>query len=128
MISKGSIKTKPIKFNGNFSSVAIVTANVAQQVFSPAANVRGAVINAADFIGWVSGAYYGMRLIAALTTPTSISDGISIPLARSPVQTVNYLTSGWLHAEINIPPGYGLYWISSQGEAGGHRSVLYTLL
>ena len=99
-------------------------------MFSPAANVNGAVVHLAGAHSTVAaGNIPRASLLAKASAPTSVVDGD----VMSSTDTGGLITgAGWgehrLRNAVFIPAGKGLYFISTDAESGGLRHALYTLL
>lgn len=118
-------------YGASFASSALLAANTAQQVFAPAANVRGAWIVAAAARSGNSTSNGEIALIAKTSAPTTVVDGDVLAGVDCMMQQgtpASFVVTAKLQSRIFVPAGKGLYWISNIAEGAGTRSVLYTLL
>lgn len=118
----------PLKYGASFKSTTVRAANTPDTIFTPAANVRGAVLHLAQIAGGNAANTWSWSLLAKASAPTTMIDGDVIPLDVSAPQAAAYWGSGSLPREIFIPPGMGLYIISGSNESAVLKSALYTLL
>lgn len=130
LIISGSVNTieDGVSYGASYKSNSIFTANVADTIFTPAANVNGAVIHTAEFYFENNAGILG-SMIAKNAAPANVADGdvliVTIPAAISP----NRIMVGRLTRPIKIPAGKGLYLISSATElTTSLKSCNYTLL
>lgn len=117
-----------LEYASSYKSNTAKAANTPDVIFSPAANVNGAILKAAQ--SHSSSASFTMpAFIAKNAAPTSNIDGDVLAVG----------TAGWnngsaictfvnINREIKIPAGLGLYFITGGAEGNSHRSALYTLL
>lgn len=109
----------------SYNSNTIMAANAPQTIFTPAANVNGAIIHSAMNLSY--GVSIHGVILAKATAPTSVVDGeiIAMNHGHNNVGTLNALA---LNQPIKIAAGKGLYRISNVAEVIALASVLYTLL
>lgn len=120
---------QPESYSSSYKSTTALGANAPETVFTPAANVNGAIVHYASYsmaLGANSSMTFGY--IAKASAPVNILDGDVIPMignmAAGSAQIGNYS----LDKSIRIPAGKGLYALTGIAEAVAFRSVLYTLL
>lgn len=122
----GNVTVVEPVYNGNYASVTPMAANSPATVFTPAANVNGAIVNLATMNSF-SGASGFASLLAKASVPVSVVDG-DVLLICAPPTTVYYGSPFQINSKVRIPAGKGLYFISSALETTGARSCTYTLL
>lgn len=122
----GNVTVVEPVYNGNYASVTPMAANTPSMVFSPAANVNGAIVNLATMNSFSGVAGYA-SLLAKASAPASVVDG-DVLLICAPPTTVYYGSPFQINSKVRIPAGKGLYFISSALETTGARSCTYTLL
>lgn len=116
-------------YGASFKAYSILAAATAEQVFSPASNVNGAIIHRANGQAWNAGAPL-LALVAKNSAPASVSDGDVIATTNN-FSTVTGGATALMKIEtpINISAGKGLYFINIGADTTTMlRSVLYTLL
>lgn len=113
-------------YNGNYASVTPMAANTPSTVFSPAANVNGAIVNLATMNSYSNTAGYA-SLLAKASAPASVVDG-DVLLICAPPSSIYYGNPFQINTKVRIPAGKGLYFISSVLETLGARSCTYRLL
>lgn len=121
---------KPIKYGASYKSNTGLAVNTPETIFSPAANVNGAILWAASHISQASGVPYSSFLAKTSAPATSLDgDAVLSPNMLSLIVASNTYGSGSkLDRPVFIPAGKGLYFISPVAETGAIRSALYTLL
>jgi len=112
------------EYTSSYVHTTNLAANTASQIFSPAANVNGAIIHNAQLL--VIGNNLRSVLIAKSGTPANITDGAPI-LGCIGISTGVH-TSSILNKSIKLNAGLGLYRISDVAESIAYCHVLYTLL
>lgn len=124
-------QNKPLEYLASYKSNTALAANTPETVFTPAANLNGAVINRMEFASWNSGgaASFYQAFIIKSSAPSSVIDGDIVAMANHYFNTGTVvIISGKSEQQIKIPAGKGLYFISGIAETNALRSVLYTLL
>lgn len=121
--------TKGVPYGASFVTINNLTANVAEQVVSPAANTNGLLILNAQYLSGNNTAQSRTSLLAKSSAPSTNTDGDAIltPQNYNLIGTLQ-LVSGTLVTPVRISAGKGLYFIGGQTETFASRSVLYTLL
>lgn len=135
VIVSGNSKISPLYVEGEIDSfyswykdTTAVPALTANAVFLPAANVNGSIVDLVEYITGSATAGYG-AFLAKQTTPTGINDGVPVCTPSTFTSAASYFTfSGQLNRRVNIPAGYGLYYISLTAEIMASRAVRYRLL
>lgn len=100
-----------------------MAANTPATIFTPAANVKGAIVVAAQIQTHNPSGVSVM--IAKNAAPASITDG-DVILAQ--LNSAAYIPASQLQTPIFIAAGLGLYTICNVAETNGFRAALYTLL
>jgi hypothetical protein len=116
-------------YGGSFKSNTSLAANGVETIFTPAANVNGAILQSCRYSGQVASGY-GIALIAKTSAPANVLDGDVIAS-----NDINVFASGSqiqvnmkLERPVSIPAGKGLYLITAAADAlTPMKSVLYTL-
>jgi hypothetical protein len=116
---------RPEAQTGSFADISTTVANTPITVFTPAANVNGAILLTADLGFQNSGVGAEIDVfITKASAPTSIVDGsiILVAMMRTPVTSasVGYAT---LQSPQFIAPGQGLYFISNVGLAANNNNI-----
>ena len=106
--TRDSLKT-PVSANGSFASGVAVAANTPITVFTPAANVNGAILLSASMHS-SEAATHMTAFLARTVAPTSVFDGEVFLLAAF---TGSSNGSAQLHSSQFIQPGQGLFFIAS---------------
>lgn len=117
-------------YNGSYKSLTALAANTPDVIFTPAANVNGAIITRAAFYSSGNGVWPCMSLVAKASAPATVLDG-DVILSKSGSSFVSTYSNeyGQLETPIFIPAGKGAYWICASAEStAAHRSTLYNLL
>lgn len=70
--------TKGMAYSASFKSLTNMASNTAETIFTPAANVNGAVIHACQMFSANNTGFAGIALIARNVVPLSVSDGETI--------------------------------------------------
>jgi len=118
----------PFTYGASYKSNTALAANTPEAVFTPAANVNGAIIYQCEFQSNTSGFTNGGYL-AKSSAPVSVIDGDVICLTTGGHNTAGVFANyGKNNKTIKISAGKGLYFIAGGVEGGAHRSCLYTLL
>lgn len=122
-----NLLTRPLQASGSYGVLSTgMAANTPVQVFAPAANVNGAILLTASMTDQ-SGTAQMLTLLSKATAPASVVDG-DIYLA---LDIVNAACHASLSEAQKIPPGHGLYFISSAilgATANQIRNCRYLLL
>lgn len=108
------LQVRPEARTGFLTTGAAMVANTPETIFTPAANVNGAIILSASLVHYQSGgAVPGPVLISKASAPASPTDGAVYmqPQAIS-LSGAAYVGAGNLPKEQHVPAGEGLYWIS----------------
>lgn len=116
-------------YGASYKSITALLANTPDVVFTPAANVNGAIIHASNFT--TSNATDARSCyLAKVAPPVSVIDGDVILMCDALSVGTNYLAAASLKKPIKIAAGKGYYYISNIAELANQamRSVLYTLL
>lgn len=97
---------------GSVMSTAALSANTPITIFTPAANVNGAILLSAD-ISEFDATQSAAGFVAKASAPTSVTDGEPIFMSRmiGAYATTNHYFGGSLSKEQYIAPGLGLYFI-----------------
>lgn len=116
-------------YGASYRSITANTANVAEQIFSAASNINGAIIHAASFAEYNATTVPTPAFLAKATAPSSVVDG-DIILGQ---EGFNFFTSanttgGSLKNPLKIAAGKGLFYITNIAQSSCSRGVLYTLL
>lgn len=124
-----TIQNLGASYGASYRSVALLAANTPETIFTPAANVNGAILHSAQFYSQCGSGGANTALLAKTSAPSSVTDGDGILSADSAASQAGApaLTAS-LQNPIRIPAGKGLYAISAILETVGSRSALYTLL
>lgn len=121
--------SKPIKYGSAWKSNAVQAANTAVEVFSAAANARGAIIWLASLCSHNSAGWSVPVMIAKAGVPANVTDGdvlLAGPLAV--LGTSSYTAHAKLERSVFVPAGRGLYFINTTADNAGLRHVIYDLL
>lgn len=107
-----------------------MAANTAVIVFSPAANVRGAIIWSAHHADNHGAGGAIATLVAKASAPATILDGEVIAMSENAATGTAPATNISMREPQRIAPGLGLYFLVNQASAGAStaRAVRYTLL
>lgn len=121
------------QYGASFKSTAVMTANVAEKIVDPAANVNGLIVWSASFSERQTSQASSSAILAKASAPTNVVDGDVIVGSESIITagSLNFTcNNGRLPNAIRVPAGKGLYYITGANQDGSHnaRSVLYTLL
>jgi hypothetical protein len=124
-----SVSDSGYQYSSSFKSIAALSVNTAQSVFSAASNTQGAIVWRAAMFSYATPSFTHPCLIANATAPASVTDGDVIASADNGFAVGAYLSQSLkLEKPVKIAPGKGLFFIASAGENTGSRSVLYSLL
>lgn len=133
VVTVGNAKSAPANvvdagfdYGASYKSTTALAALTAEQVFSAAANVNGAIVWIAEAL---SGAGAGSQMaayIAKATAPATLIDGDV--LTCSDFAFTNTWARTKLARPVKVPAGKGLYFISLLAELTPHRMCMYTLL
>lgn len=122
---------RPELQTGSFNDVSVLVANTPITVFTPAANVNGAVLLSAEICA-VDAAGQVQAFVTKASAPASPADGSMLLAARCTAMNASLLSfSGQLPKEQIIAPGLGLYFISNAALAAGannQRAARFRLL
>lgn len=115
--------------SGIFSSSTNLAANSPVTIVSSAANINGIIVYRATVQNYNLTSMSLQALISRQTPPASIADGnmIMIPDSQA-VVSGNYWVGGKLDKPIYIPPGFGLYYLSTLLTTVNLLNVHYTIL
>lgn len=122
------VLTRPLLPGSSWKDTSTMVANTPLTVFTPAANVNGAIIHSADAqdittVGFIQ------TFLAKASAPTGYTDGEIIAMSKYWPITGNNVQNLTLQNPTRIAAGLGLYFLSSQnGTAGYLRTCRYTLL
>jgi len=127
--SKIPVYQAGLDYASSFKSVAAMAANTPETIFTPAANVNGAIIHAGNFSASAVNNTTGTTFLAKAGAPANNTDGDVIITASSGFSvSTTVITYGCLLQPIKIAAGKGLYAICTIAEATAFRSALYTFL
>lgn len=116
-------------YGASYRSITALLANTPETVFTPAANVNGAIIHSAQFHDHNTTSLQSPAFLAKASAPVTVIDGDAILSTDGTlIFTSASSMSASLKKPIKIPPGKGLYFITNVAQTGANRSVLYTLL
>lgn len=124
----GQNPNSPIRYGSSYKSNTNLAANTPETLFTPAANVNGAVVFMAEYTHADAGLGVGFTFVAKTSAPTTIIDGDVLPMTGA-MQGAN--GAGGIRSlskPVFIPAGKGLYAISTTAETVCLRSALYNLL
>lgn len=113
---------RPEPSNGNFANIAALVGNTPLTVFTPAANVNGAVLLSAD-ISAVDTSLGAQAFIAKSSAPTSITDGEVLLVTKTILASTNTVIGAVLPKEQFIAAGLGLYFLASSAAAANGSSI-----
>ena len=124
------VDNRGTSYGASYKSNTSLVANTPEVVFTPAANINGAIIHSAMFVGGSPSAQSGCYLAKA-SAPISVLDGdvilsgdVYVPFSGGSAY------SGSLKLPIKIAAGKGLYFVVpiTESVVPAMRSSLYTLL
>lgn len=118
-----------IKYGSSWKSNATQAANTAVEVFSAAANARGAIVWMASLCSHNSSGWSVPVMLVKAGVPVSVTDGdilLAGPLAM--LAASSYTSHARLDRPVFVPAGRGLYFINTTADNAGLRHVLYDLL
>ncbi len=124
---------RPESYTGVYTSSVMLAANTPEVVFSPAANVNGAIVYAAQSVNYATLGNMESYLAKA-SAPANIIDGVPIVVSQANVinsSNTNVISYTKLDRDVFVPPGLGLYFIASaamSSAAGSVRFCRYRLL
>lgn len=125
----------PLVSTGNFKSSAAMVANTPETVFTPAANVNGAIVLGAGFWTHSAASSSFPMLLAKASAPTTFLDGEVYPILSQAITGPAYIVNtGKLEKPQFVAPGLGLYYISQDALPAAaanlptHRAARYRLL
>ncbi len=128
-LSAGSLNTlrQPLAATGFYSANSLTSSNVAETVFTAAANINGAILLSAHAGSFNATSSPSGGFIAKATAPTTAIDGQVIAgLINVPGQNASTLSSSQPQF---IPAGLGLYYITDFSETTAKaRSARFRLL
>ena len=118
-------------YGASYKSITALAANAPDTIFTPAANVNGAILHDCDLL--VYGASNNLSsIIAKNSAPTTVVDGDVLLMTQSFNGGTLYRNSKGFNRPVKIPAGRGLYRISSTAESVTANQVAayanYTLL
>lgn len=118
------------EYTNSYVSNTTKAANTPDTIFTPAANVNGAIVWHCDFATeTAAAAFANSAVLAKNAAPANVTDGVAIVTGVNPTtRNANYGCSGELKNPIKIPAGLGLYFIATNAESNAMRSCTYTLL
>lgn len=126
----GTINAAPygMSYGASYKSTSALVANTGDVVFSPGANVNGAVIWAAGFLHQETVAA-GISLVAKASAPASIVDGDVLLQTQNFTNAASNFECGALPNPVFVAAGKGAYFIAAAASnTAALRSALYTLL
>lgn len=124
-----NILEQPQVYGASFRSIANLAANTPEVVFTPAANINGAIIHSMQFFDKNGGTICNPAYLAKTSAPTTVTDGDAILSTDNYIEITGSLGhSASLKKPIKIASGKGLYFITNALQSNANRSVLYTLL
>lgn len=116
-------------YGASYRSITTLAANTPDTIFTPAANVNGAILHSAQFLDANGTGWSVPSFLAKANAPVSVVDGESILSSDNQVATgTTWAAFGSLKNPLKIPAGKGLYFISNIASTIVSRSALYTLL
>ena len=116
--------------SGSYSSIALLAANTPETIFTPAANVNGAVVLSGGMTSSNGANITTCGFIAKSgAAPTNIGDGtvIFMPCDMVTVST-GYHRAGSMKNKAYIPAGMGLYALTTLAESSAQRYAQYKFL
>lgn len=119
-----AVSDKGYAYGASYTSLALLAANTPDAIFTPAANVNGAIVWDAKLIASYAAAAVGV-ILAKAAAPANIGDG-SV-LAACYVNT-NIVQPVPLGRSVFLAAGLGLYRISNAAETFALAAARYTLL
>lgn len=119
------INVRPEAPTASFNNQTAMAANTAQQVFSAASNVNGAILLGACLMSYAASTSQP-SLVAKATTPTSVTDGDVLLLGGHDTNANRAFVQ--LSIPQFIPAGLGLFYITNVGETESFRTCRYKLL
>lgn len=115
-------------YGSNYKSVTALGINAPDTIFTPGANLNGAVVEYASFLSIGAAGTYG-SILAKSSAPVSNIDGdVIVPTQDFAGFGASYIQKGLMQKPVKIAAGKGLYFIASTAETSAMRSVLYNLL
>ena len=104
---------------GNYKSISALSANVPDTIFTPAANIKGALILSAGWENQLATTTYGITTILAKNSaPTTVIDGEVYATTNFGVSFgAGAMETGQLNQVQYVSPGLGLYIISTFASA-----------
>lgn len=116
-------------YGASYRSTTSLAANTPETVFTPAANINGAIIHSAQFLHFDAAGVALPAYLSKASAPASVIDGDAI-LSTDCYAPFTGQNShfGSLKRPLRISAGKGLYFISNILQSAASRSVLYTLL
>lgn len=122
---------RPLAATGNYKATALINANVADTVFTAAANVNGAILLTAQMSGRDASGFARQAFIAKATAPANVLDGEVVLQSFAIASDTAASSGGQLQAAQFIPAGLGLFYITDLGLTAASpnmRSARYRLL
>lgn len=121
--------TKGVSYGASFISNVNLTAIVAEQVVSPAANINGMLLLNAQYVSGNATSISRTALLAKATAPANTLDGDAVLTPQNySLTNAIHLVQATLVTPIRVGAGKGLYFITGITETLSSRSILYTLL
>lgn len=114
------------QYANSYDSLTALAANTPETIFTPAANVNGAVVVSAEYNTFSTAAFMAFGFVAKTAAPANVLDGDLIVTGASNNTTLFKVAS--LQSPIQIPAGKGLYRICSLAEQFPFASCLYRFL
>ena len=120
---------RPEISTGNYKSSNGIAANTPDVIFTPAANLNGALVLSASFLTNCATGFALSSLIAKSSAPASTVDGEVILCASNICMNGSaFYEGGSMPNVVQIPAGVGLYFITALATAAAQRAVRYKLL
>lgn len=129
LLALEQINLRPEAETGNYKSTAAAVGGTAEQIFSAAANINGAILLSGGISTLSSVGIVYPSFLAKATAPISVTDG-SVVFSAPCFGFMNtfYAEGGVVPNTEFIPAGLGLYFITANNSALANRSARYKLL
>lgn len=130
-INPASLATmrQPLAATGNFKSSGALAATTPETIFTPAANVNGAILLSAGFNIIGNATLTAPSVLAKASAPTTNIDGeVIFGATYSAINGTTYIDTGQLSQPQFIAAGLGLYYIQASAGLTGSRFARYRLL
>lgn len=127
VIIAAPVAVRPEAANGNQKFSGALVANTPETMFTPGANVNGAVVLTANFSVFMA-AGSGAVFLAKNAAPTTNVDGEIILTASALSTGANNCEAAALPQAVFVPAGLGLYFICGAAIASGVRAARWRLL